>query len=159
MPDEQSPNTQSDPSDLSDVGAQQPAAPTPLRPDDVVFPRERRFQIGDREIVVRPLKMAAWKRLQDDLSALSRRLITEHPSLELSEPAQWIPIAILFAADSVMSILGHVLGMDPEELREALEPADVTAIALAILELNRLPEIVGNVRRARQVLANAMTVR
>ncbi len=125
----------------TEAGTAQGSETRPLTPDDVVLPRERRFQVGEREIVVKPLVIGDFKRVSADLGEMCQRVAQEHPEIDSEHP-----------------VLERLFGVDAEYLEEHLTLTQATEIVAALLELNQVPVMTKNVRRALQLLKETPTI-
>jgi hypothetical protein len=124
---------------------------------DPVLPQERRFTVGAREIVLRPLVIADYERVAGDLGAIAQRLINEHPEVELTQLDQHVDVLLPIIAEWLARLLERLVGVEESYLKEYLTLAQATEIVFALLDLNQLPVIRGNLLRARQ-LARAAAV-
>jgi hypothetical protein len=125
--------------------------PTPG--DQAVLPDERRFQIGDREVVVRPLTFAEIKRVSTEIGVVLQRVATEFPTLDLTHWEQSLPLLVPALTGTIEELLGKLLGIEPAYLMEHLTPLRAIQIVRAIIEVNQVPlvisEIVGLVQMLR----------
>lgn len=129
-------------------------APTP---DEVVMPQERRFQVGDREIVVRPLVIGDFKRIAADLGAIAQRVAREHPEIDLAKPDEHLEAIFPILGEAVGRLFQRLFGVEEAYLDEHLTLAQAAQIIAAALEVNQLPDIRKNVGRALQ-LAKTTTI-
>ena len=120
-------------------------------PDDVIMPQDRRFLVGEREIVVRPLVIGDYERVAADLGTIAQRIIREHPEIELTRLDEHLDALFPIIAEWLGRILERLFGVEESYLKEHLTLAQATEIVAAALEVNQLPVIRGNVRRALQV--------
>jgi hypothetical protein len=126
-------------------------AVTSLTPDEVVLPLERSFVIGDREVVLRPLPIAAYKRAAEDLGAIAQRIIREHPELELTRLDQHVDVLLPVFLQWIGRLLERFVGIEEAYVEEHVDLAQASAIIVALFEVNQLPVIRGNVARALQL--------
>jgi len=127
-------------------------------PDQVIMPQERRFQVGEREIVVRPLVIGDYERVAADLGTIAQRIIKEHPEIELTRLDEHLDALFPIIAEWLGRILERLFGVEESYLKEHLTLAQATEIVAAALEVNQLPVIRGNVRRALQTARMTATV-
>jgi len=130
------------------------SAPTP---DQVILPQERRFLVGEREIVVRPLVIGDYERVAADLGTIAQRIIKEHPEIELTRLDEHLEALLPIIAEWLGRILEPLFGVEESYLKEHLTLAQATEIVAAALEVNQLPVIRGNVRRALQIARTTAT--
>jgi len=123
-------------------------APTP---DEVVMPQERRFQVGEREIVVRPLVIGDFKRIAADLGAIAQRVAREHPEIDLAKPDEHLEAIFPILGEAVGRLFQRLFGVEESYLDEHLTLAQAAQIIAAALEVNQLPDIRKNVGRALQL--------
>ncbi len=123
----------------------------PPTPDEVVLPRERRFQVGEREIVVRPLVIGDYKRISADLGAIAQRVAREHPEIDLAKPDEHLEAIFPILGEAVGRLFQRLFGVEESYLDEHLTLAQAAQIVAAALEVNQLPEIRKNVGRALQL--------
>lgn len=116
--------------------------------DDLLAPEPRRFKVGDREIVVRPLVIGDFRRIADELSVLVKRLIAEHPEIDVEKPDQHLDVLLPICQDLLGAIFEKLFGVEAGYLEEHLTLAQASEILVALLELNQLPVIQGNALRA-----------
>lgn len=124
------------------------AAPTP---DEVVMPQERRFQVDEREIVVRPLVIGDFKRIAADLGAIAQRVAREHPEIDLARPDEHLEAIFPILGEAIARIFERLFGVEEAYLDEHLTLAQAAQIIAAALEVNQLPDIRKNVGRALQL--------
>ena len=123
-------------------------APTP---DEVVMPQERRFQVGEREIVVRPLVIGDFKRIAADLGVIAQRVAREHPEIDLAKPDEHLEAIFPILGEAVGRLFQRLFGVEESYLDEHLTLAQAAQIIAAALEVNQLPDIRKNVGRALQL--------
>ena len=121
-------------------------------PDEVVLPQERRFRVGEREIVVRPLVIGDFKRVAVDLGALAQRVAREHPEIDLAKADQHLEAIFPILGEAVGKVFERLFGVEEAYLDEHLTLAQAVEIVAAALEVNQLPEIRGNLSRALQLV-------
>jgi len=126
-------------------------------PDEVVMPQERRFQVGEREIVVRPLVIGDFKRIAADLGALAQRVAREHPEIDLAKPDEHLEAIFPILGEAIGRLFQRLFGVEESYLDEHLTLAQAAQIIAAALEVNQLPDIRKNVGRALQ-LAKAAAI-
>ena len=127
-------------------------------PEAVINPQERRFQVGEREIVVRPLVIGDYERVAADLGTIAQRIIKEHPEIELTRLDEHLEALFPIIAEWIGRIFERLFGVEESYLKEHLTLAQATEIVAAALEINQLPVIRGNVRRALQTAKTTATV-
>ena len=127
-------------------------------PDAVIIPQERRFQVGEREIVVRPLVIGDYERVAADLGTIAQRIIKEHPEIELTRLDEHLEALFPIIAEWIGRIFERLFGVEESYLKEHLTLAQASEIVAAALEVNQLPVIRGNVRRALQTAKMTATV-
>ena len=120
-------------------------------PDDVILGLERRFTIGDREAVLRPLVIGERKRVGMDVALLAQKVAAEHPEIDLAHPEQHIEAIFLTASDQIGRILERLLGIEQDYLDEHLSFVQLSELVVALLEVNQLPVIRKNLARALQL--------
>ncbi len=121
-------------------------------PDEVVMPQERRFQVGEQEIVVKPLVIGDFKRVSADLGEMCQRVAQEHPEIDSEHPERHLAVIFPIIADAITQVLERLFGVDAEYLEEHLTLTQATEIVAALLELNQVPVMTKNVRRALQLI-------
>jgi len=127
-------------------------------PDAVIIPQERRFQVGEREIVVRPLVIGDYERVAADLGTIAQRIIKEHPEIELTRLDEHLEALFPIIAEWIGRIFERLFGVEESYLKEHLTLAQASEIVATALEVNQLPVIRGNVRRALQTAKMTATV-
>ena len=120
-------------------------------PDEVVMPQERRFQVGEREIIVRPLVIGDFKRISADLGAIAQRVAREHPEIDLAKPDEHLEAIFPILGEAIGRLFQRLFGIEESYLDEHLTLAQAAQIVAAALEVNQLPEIRKNVGRALQL--------
>jgi len=126
--------------------------PSPAPAEDALLsPEPRRFRIGEREIVVKPLVIGDFRRISGELAALAQRVAGEHPNLDFAKPDEHLETLLPLGQDLVTRIFERLFGIDASYLEEHLTLAQASEIIVALLEVNRLPVIRGNVMRALQL--------
>ncbi len=120
-------------------------------PGQVIMPQERRFQIGEREIVVRPLVIGDYERVAADLGAIAQRIVKEHPEIDLAKLDEHLQVLFPIIIEWLGRILERLFGVEESYLKEHLTLAQATEIVAAALEINQLPVIRGNLQRALQI--------
>jgi len=117
--------------------------PTPG--DQVVLPEERRFLIGDREVVVRPLTFAEIKRVSAEIGAVLERVATEFPTLDLTQWERSIPLLVPALTGTIEELLGKLFGVEPAYLMEHLIPLRAVQIVKAMIEVNQVPLVISEI--------------
>ena len=120
--------------------------------DEVVLPQERRFRVGEREIVVRALVIGDFKRIAADLGALAQRVAREHPEIDLARADEHLEAIFPILGEAVGKVFERLFGVEEAYLDEHLTLAQAVEIVAAVLEVNQLPEIRGNLSRALQLV-------
>lgn len=131
--------------------AQEPEA-VQLQPDDITLGLERRFAVGDREIVIKPLVIGEFKRVQGDIGQICQRIAVEHPEIDLQNPEQHLAVIVPIVGDVIGRLLERLTGVEEAYLDKHLTAVMVSRIVVALLEVNEVPEILKNGQRARQIL-------
>ena len=126
--------------------------------DEVVLPTERRFVVGERELIVRPLVIGEIKRIAADLGEIIEQVIREHPEIDLAKPDEHLPVILPLLTEGIERLFERLFGIEESYLSEHLTVAQATEIAAAMLEVNQLPEIRKNLGRARQLIKTAAIV-
>ncbi len=137
------------------VSPEQPAGPTV---GEVIMPQERRFQVGEREVIIRPLVIADFERVAGDLGVIAKRIINEHPEIEITKVDQHLDVLMPIIAEWIGRILERLVGLEETYVKEHLMPVTAMQIVTAMLEVNQWPVIVGNWLRARQIFKTVATV-
>jgi hypothetical protein len=127
-------------------------------PDQVLLPTERRFQVGERELVVRPLVIGEIARISTDLGEIIEQVIREHPEIDLAKLDEHLPVILPLVLGALERLLERLFGIERQYLAEHLTIAQAVEIVTALLEVNQLPEIRGNVSRALQLMKTAAVV-
>jgi hypothetical protein len=122
--------------------------PTPAQ---VVLPQERRFMVGEKEIVVRPLVIGDYERVAADLGTIVKQIINEHPEIELTRLDQHLEVLLPIITKWLGRILERLLGIEEAYVKEHLDLAQALGIVVAMMEINQLPVISGLVVRALQI--------
>ena len=124
------------------------------------MPPEQRFRVGEKIIVVRPLTFAELKRVSGELGALLEHIATQHPDLDLDLDHfdQHLTTLVPMMAGAVEDFLGTLFEIDPEYLVEHLTPVQAVRIVRALLEVNQLPLLLSEFRRAGELLKTAAIV-
>ncbi len=122
-----------------------------MAPDEVVLPQERRFTVGEREIVVRPLVIGDYKRIAADLGEIAQRVAREHPEIDLARPDEHLATIFPILGQAVGRLFERLFGVEEAYLDEHLTLAQAAEIIAAALEINQLPEIRKNLGRALQL--------
>lgn len=120
--------------------------------DEVVLPTERRFRVGERELIVRPLVIGEIKRIASDLGGIIETAIREHPEIDLAKPDEHLQALLPLLTGALQRLFERLFGIEEEYLSEHLTLAQAVEIVTALLEVNQLPEIRKNLGRARQLL-------
>ncbi|MBN1319959.1 MAG: hypothetical protein JXA87_03870 [Thermoleophilia bacterium] len=126
--------------------------------DDVVLPPEQRFRVGEKTIVVKALTFAEIKRVSAELGALLERIATDHPDLDLEHFEQHLTTLVPMLAGALEEFFGTLFEIDPEYLVEHLTPVQAVRIVRALLEVNQLPLLLSEFRRAGELLKTAAIV-
>ena len=122
-----------------------------LTAEDVIMPQERRFQVGEREIIVRPLVIGDYKRISSDLGAIAQRVAREHPEIDLAKPDEHLEAIFPILGEAIGRLFQRLFGIEESYLDEHLTLAQAAQIVATALEINQLPEIRKNVGRALQL--------
>ena len=131
----------------------------PPTPDEAILPQERRFRVGDREIVVRPLVIGEIKRIAEDLGRLAQQVAREHPEIDFAKPDEHLEALFPIISLSIGRLFERLFGIEEAYLDEYLTLTQTTEILVAVLEVNQLPALLKNVSRARQLAKQMPTIR
>jgi len=112
-----------------------------------VLPRERRFPVGDREVVVRELTLADLRRVSADLGEVLQRIATQHPDVDIEHFDHHLTALLPTLAGAIEELLGKLLGVPADYLMEHLTPLLTLQIVRAILEVNQVPLLREEIRR------------
>jgi hypothetical protein len=126
--------------------------------DEVVLPTERRFMVGERELIVRPLVIGEIKRIASDLGEIIERVIREHPEIDLAKPDEHLQALLPLLTGALQRLFERLFGIEEAYLSEHLTISQAVEIMTALLEVNQLPEIRKNLGRARQLIKTAAIV-
>ena len=126
-----------------------PAAPTA---DDVLFPTELRFPIGEREAVLKPLMIAEARAMTQDLATIAQTIIREHPEIELTRIDEHVAVLMPILVEWLGRILERITGIEAEYVEAHLGFAQASAIVVGLLRVNQVPVIRGNVLEAQRLL-------
>jgi len=118
--------------------------------NQILFPGERRFQVGRKVLVVRPLMIADCQRLWGQIQVLIGAIVRDHPDLDLENQEQMLQVITPIIARSLGTICQDLWGMEPDYLAQHTSLLQASAIARALVEVNQLPEILKNVSGALQ---------
>lgn len=132
-----------------------PSAPTP---DDVVLPQERRFRVGDREIVVKPLPIGRYAGVAAEFGAVCERVAREHPEIDPEHPERHLQAIFPIFVHTITGMFERLFGVEAEYLDEHMTLAQAMEIAVAFLEAQQVPDISKNARRALQLLKETPTI-
>jgi len=124
-------------------------------PDLAIFPEEQiqRFPIGDRELIVRPLVIADYRRAAATIGAVLTRVAVEHPEIELTEMEKHLEAVAPIMVDCVGPLVERLFGMEADFVENNVTGAQALAIINALLEVNDLAGMVGNARGILQQVA------
>jgi len=117
-------------------------------PDEALIPLGRCFQIGDREIVVRPLVIGRLKEIMDDLGKLAQEIATRYPGIDLAKPEEHLASIFSILPGALGRIFQCLFGIEETYLDEHLTLAQASEIICALLEVNQVPDIRKNALRA-----------
>jgi hypothetical protein len=123
--------------------------------DQVVLPEERRFEIGDQVVIVRPLTLAEIKAVSGELGQILQRLATEAPQIDIEHFEQHLNTLVPLLAGALEEFLGKLLGVEPAYLMQHLTPLKLLQLIRAILEVNQLPLLRAEIPRIAELLKTA----
>lgn len=103
--------------------------------------------------MVRPLVLGQFKKLISELGEIAQSLAENHPDLDLEHPERHLDVLFGLIGGHLGRILAETLGVEEAFLDEHLDFASASEVVLAMIEVNRVPVILGNVSRARQIVA------
>ena len=124
---------------------------SPATEAELLAPEARRFRIGEREIVVKALVIGDFRRISGELAALAERVAKEHPDLDFAKPDEHLATLLPLGQDLIGRIFERLFDIPLEYLEAHLTLALASEIVVALLEVNQLPVIRGNVLRALQL--------
>ena len=130
--------------------------PKASSPDEVVMPQERRFQVGEREIVVRPLVIGDFKRISADLGAIAQRVAREHPEIDLAKPDEHLEAIFPILGEAVGRLFQRLFGIEEAYLDEHLTLAQAAQIIAAALIIVCTALLVWRRRRAEAKSENVL---
>ena len=120
--------------------------------DEALIPSEKRFMVGEKEIVLKPFTIGMLKRVGDDIGAVSQEIMQKHPEIDLARPEMHLAVIVPIVAESVSRILGRVFDIEPAYLDEHMTLHQAVEIIAAAIEINRLPKMREDLARARQMV-------
>lgn len=120
--------------------------------DEALIPGERRFTVGEREIVLRPFTFATLERVEEEMGALIQEVVEKHPDLDLSEPGAAVATIVPTIRESILRVMGRVFDIEPDYLREHMPIYQIVEVVTAAIEVNRLPQMIADFIRARQMV-------
>ena len=121
--------------------------------DKAIFPPERKITFGEKPFTIRPLVLGQFKRLITELGEIAQSLAEKHPDLDLEHPERHLDVLFGLIGAHLGRLLAETLGVEEAWLDDHLDFAAASEIVVAMIEVNRVPVIVGNVLRARRILA------
>lgn len=124
---------------------------SPATEAQLLAPKARHFPIGEREIIVKPLVIGDFRRISGEVGALAQRVAKEHPDLDFAKPDEHLETLLPLGQDLIGRIFERLFDIPLEYLEEHLTLAQASEILVALLEVNQLPVIRGNVLRALQL--------
>lgn len=127
------------------------ARSSPAAEAELLAPEARCFRIGEREIIVKPLVIGDFRRISGEIGALAQRIAKEHPDLDFAKPDEHLETLLPLGQDLIGRIFERLFDIPLEYLEEHLTLAQASEIVVALLEVNQLPVIRGNVLRALQL--------
>lgn len=119
--------------------------------DEALIPSEKRFTVGEKEIVLKPFTIGMLKRVSDDIGAVSQEIMQKHPEIDLARPEMHLGLIVPIVAESVSRILGRLFDIEPAYLDEHMPLYQAVEIIAAAVEVNRLPQMRRDFSRARQM--------
>ncbi len=131
---------------------------TGVNADAVLCPVPRKFKIGEREITIKPLVLAQYKKMGNELGSLIRQIIKEHPEIDLDKIEEHLPVILPLMGDAVGRLFEKLLGIEEEYLEQHLTLTQASEIVCAILEVNQVPVIRKNILRALQLARTTPTI-
>ena len=131
---------------------QQARAEAALEVTEIVMPQARRFRYGDLDFTIRPEPIGFAYSVETGLGQLLGRIVKEHPEIEASDTNAFVTVLLSMGVQATGKVLAPLLGMDEETLRERVPAYVISELLAAWLEVNRIPELLGNLRRAAQTL-------
>jgi hypothetical protein len=116
-----------------------------------LIPAEHEFHIGDRQVLVRALVLRDYKRVAGALGVLAQRVATEHPEIDLSQPQQHLGTLLSLYGDLASRILAQLFSLEEDYIDDHLDLVTLSAIARAVMEVNQVPVIRGNLQGALEL--------
>jgi hypothetical protein len=123
--------------------------------DDPSLPQERRFRVGEREVVVRAFTLAELKRVSADLGAILQRVASEAPDLDLEHIEAALPTLLPMLSGALEELLAKLLGVEPQYLMQHLTAVSALQIVRAMLEVNQLPLLLQELKRLGGLVATS----
>lgn len=106
------------------------------------FPEEHRMQVGEKEIVIRPLVLGQFRKMVDALGRFIVALAVENPDIELDQIGSHIEQMLTVGSGHITSFISALTGIEEEYLDEHMTIRDVARFVRLTLEVNELPQIV-----------------
>ena len=125
--------------------------------DAVLVGQERRFRIGEREIVVRPFTIAEWKAIFARLGAPLREMLEKAKDLDTDRFESQLGVLVPLLGDTLDQALGAIFEIEPELLAKHLTPLQLEELVRALIEVNQLPLLIEKIRQMGG-LVKAMTL-
>jgi hypothetical protein len=123
--------------------------------DETVLPDERRFRIGERTVIIRPLVLGQIKVVSADLGEILHRIITQCPEIDIDHFDQHLTTLLPALAGALEEFLGKLLDIEPEYLMQHLTPLLCLRIVRALLEVNQVPLLIAEMRAMAPLLEMA----
>jgi len=131
-----------------------PALPRPTR-DEVVLPRERRFLVAGREVLIKPLSLKRLIQMLGVLGRLADRLAQDSAQLDLDQPQQILGKVFTSYGEIGIDLLAELLAgqLERAEIEEEISVAEAVDILVAALEVNQFPFLRERFAKAKALLA------
>ena len=121
--------------------------------DDVLIPEEVEIEIGDKKVVITELPRKKYKKLFSVLSGV----IEDIDAFEIEDTEDEIMSLFSYLADDVLlEIYSIATGLNTEFLEDNLTLSTEIELFVAICEVNRIGQIVKNLKKLKRPLAPLM---
>lgn len=118
-----------------------------------LLPREQRFRIGGREVVVRELTLAEIQNVAADLGEILKRIAREHPQVDIEHFEQHLAEVLPTLSGALEQFLSKLFRLPADfMLAEHLTPLLTMRLVHALLEVNQLPLLRAELRRIAELL-------
>lgn len=112
--------------------------------EQAFFPEEHKMMVGEKEITIRPLVLAQFKKMVNVVAHFVGVLAAQQPDLDLENLGGSAQLLVTTASGQITPLLAALSGLDEEYIENNMTIPQVAKFLRLVLEVNELPQVVSD---------------